>query len=71
MELSLSMFSFGVVPLDLPLAFIGTPFETYHTTLPSLKHVPTVPIVGVGKKGRTLIGPWAYLSRKLPFIELP
>ena len=24
----------------------------------SLKHMPTVPIVGMGKEGRTLIGPW-------------
>ena len=37
----------------------------------SLKHMPTVPIVGMGKEGRTLIGPWGYLNRKLPFIELP
>ena len=37
----------------------------------SLELMPTVPIVGVGKEGRTLIGPWGYLNRKLPFIELP
>ena len=37
---------------------------------PSLKYVPTVLIVGVGKEGRTLIGPWGYLNGKLPFIEL-
>ena len=37
----------------------------------SLKYVPTVPVVGVGKEGRTLIGPWGYLNRKLAFIELP
>ena len=36
-----------------------------------MKHMPTVPIVGVGKMGRTLIGLWVYLNRKLPFIELP
>ena len=35
-----------------------------------MKYVPTVPIVGVGKEGRTLIGPWGYLNRKLLFIEL-
>ena len=40
--------------------------------LPSLKHMPTVPIVGMGKEGHTLICPWGYLNRKLPFmIELP
>ena len=33
--------------------------------------MPTVLIVGVGKEGRKLIGPWGYLNRKLPFIELP
>ena len=33
--------------------------------------MPTVPVVGVGKDGRTVIGPWGYLNRKLPFIELP
>ena len=40
-------------------------------TKPSLKYMPTVPIVGMGKEGRTLIGTWGYLNRKLPFIELP
>ena len=35
------------------------------------RNVPTVPIVGVGKDGRTSIGPRGYLNRKLPFIELP
>ena len=35
------------------------------------KHVPTVPVAGVGKEGHTLIGPWGYLNRKLPFMELP
>ena len=34
-------------------------------------HMPTAPVVGVGKDGRTVIGPWGYLNRKLPFIELP
>ena len=34
-------------------------------------HMPTVPVVGVRKDGRTVIGPWGYLNRKLPFIELP
>ena len=34
-------------------------------------HMPIVPVVGVGKDGRTVIGPWDYLNRKLPFIELP
>ena len=38
--------------------------------LTSLKHMSTVPVVGVGKEGRALIGPWGYLNRKLPFIEL-
>ena len=33
--------------------------------------MPTVPVVGVGKDGRKVIGPWGYLNRKLPFIELP
>ena len=37
----------------------------------SLKYVPTVPVVGVGKEGRTLVGPWGFLNRKLSFIELP
>ena len=37
----------------------------------SLKHMPTVPVVGVRKEGRTLIGPWGYLNRKLTFVELP
>ena len=32
---------------------------------------PTVPVVCVGKEGRTLINLWGYLNRKLPFIELP
>ena len=35
-----------------------------------LKHMSTVPIVGMGKRGRTLIGPWGCLNRKLPFKEL-
>ena len=42
-----------------------------HSKLPSLKHMPTVTIVGVGKEERTLIGAWGYLNWKLPFIELP
>ena len=33
--------------------------------MPSLKYVPPVPIVGVEKEGRTLIGIWGYLNRKL------
>ena len=33
--------------------------------------MPTVPVVGVWKEGRTSIGPWGYLNRKLPFVELP
>ena len=33
--------------------------------------MPTVPVVGVGKDGRTVIGAWGYLNRKLSFIELP
>ena len=32
--------------------------------------MPTVPVVGMGKEERTLIGPWGCLDRKLPFIEL-
>ena len=31
-------------------------------------HIPTVPVVGMGKEGGTVIGPWGYLNRKLPFI---
>ena len=34
-------------------------------------HMPIVPVAGVGKDGRTVIGPWDHLNRKLPFIELP
>ena len=34
-------------------------------------YVPTVPIVGMGKDGRILAGPWGYLNRKLSFVELP
>ena len=41
------------------------------TPTPSLKFVPTVPVVAMEKEGRTLIGPWGYLNRKLPFVELP
>ena len=33
-------------------------------------HMPIVPVVGVGKDGRTVIGPWDCLNRKLSFIEL-
>ena len=36
----------------------------------SLKHMPTVPIVGVWDRWLTLVGPWVYLNRKLPFVEL-
>lgn len=32
--------------------------------------MPVVLIVGMGKEGRTIIDPWGYLVRKLPFIEL-
>ena len=46
--------------------------EEWRGYAPSLKYMPTVPVVvGVGKEGRTLIRPWGYLNRKLPFIELP
>ena len=41
------------------------------TTCFVLKHMPIVRVVGVGKDGRIVIGPWGYLNRKLPFIELP
>ena len=54
--------------------FDGTEyFVIFHISIKtySLKYVPTVPIVGVGKGGPTSIGPWGYLNRKLPFIELP
>ena len=33
-------------------------------------HCISMYIVGVGKEGRTLIGPWGYLDRKLELIEL-
>ena len=36
--------------------------------IPSLKHMPTVPVVVVGNEGRVLIGAWGYLIRKLSFI---
>ena len=63
----------------IPAAFPHTPiFESVITllkvcenTTPSLKYVPTVAIAGMGKEGRTLIGPRGYLNRKLQFIELP
>ena len=34
-------------------------------------YMPTVSVVVVGKDGRILVGPWGYLNRKLPFVELP
>lgn len=34
-------------------------------------HAHTVTVVSVCKEGCTLIGPWGYLNRKLPFAELP
>ena len=34
------------------------------------RHTPTVQVLSVGKEGCTIIGPWGYLNRKLPFIEL-
>ena len=42
-----------------------------HAHYASLKHIPTVPEVGIGKEGRTLNGPLGYLKGKLPFVELP
>ena len=27
--------------------------------------------VGVGKEGRTIIGPWCYLIKQRPLLELP
>ena len=37
----------------------------------SSKYMPAVSaFVGVGKEGRTLIGSWGYLNRKLTFVEL-
>ena len=42
-----------------------------HNILPFLKHMPTVPVVVVGKEGRTKIGPWSHLIRNIPFVELP
>ena len=58
------IFSFG-------LASVGNDAVKCATHMPSLKHIPTVPIVSMGKEGRTLIGPLGYLNRKLPFIALP
>ena len=45
--------------------------EDLQYILASCLHMPTVPVMGVGKEGRTVIGPWGYLNKKLPFIELP
>lgn len=36
-----------------------------------VKHTPIVPVVGVRKEGRTLIGKCGDLNWKLPLIELP
>ena len=64
------------------LKFVHISFMFLATALPhrggktrgsagSFMHMPIVPVVGVGKDGRTVVGPWGYLNRKLPFIELP
>ena len=39
--------------------------------LPSFAHIPTVPVAGVEKEERASIGPWGYLNRQFPLIELP
>ena len=44
--------------------------QLLHMSNPSLKHMSTVPVVGMAKEGRRLIRPWGYLNGKLPFIEL-
>ena len=57
--------------ISFGLASVGNDAVKYATHMPSLKHMPTVPIVSMGKEGRTLIGPLGYLNRKTPFIALP
>ena len=62
-------------PLEADNAFLRRiPFPHFPIFLQYiiLKHMSTVPaVVGVGKEEHTLIGPWGYLNRQLPFIELP
>ena len=36
-----------------------------------VSHMSTLSIIGVGKERRTLVGPWGYLKRLHPLLELP
>ena len=40
--------------------------QFFQSVLLSLKFVPTVPVVGVRKEGRKLIGPWGYRNTEPP-----